>query len=252
VNTLAIIIYKMSNEQKSKKGKGKKNGNSSNRNNKGGADVSSVPVMQGERRITRLHHLVPDKVIVPLRYVYNGVITQAGFNTASKSFKMNSAFDIDPSVGSQAIPGFAEWAAFYQNYRVRRVKFKVEMLFRDNTGPLTGSMGVVCPAITPFSANTFTIANWEQAFSKICVLTSINGKPIVMRGNYGLHQLVGDPACYTDDDYAAATSTNPANLVFLHVGISTEPVSGVMTNGLGLRCEIYQDTEFYNRRVLAA
>jgi len=210
--------------------------------------VATIP--KAGSKIPRMSQVVPDKVIVPLKYIFNGILNNAAGMIASKSFKGNSAFDIDPAVGSQAIPGFAEWAAFFQNYRVRKVGYRAEFMTRDASIPYIGALAAVVPHITPFTANTFGVANYENARSKVVLLSAQNGKPIIMKGSFPLHEIVGDVACYTDDDYGSTTNTNPNNLVFLTVSYSTEPIATAIVAGMAMRLEIFQDCEFYNRRVL--
>jgi len=57
-------------------------------------------------------------------------------------FKINSAYDIDAAYGSVAVPGFAEYGAFFQNYRVISARVKLEAAV---SGMTTGSICEVSP-----------------------------------------------------------------------------------------------------------
>lgn len=56
-----------------------------------------------------------------------------GVGTA-KMLRLNAPYDVDPSLGSTAVPGFNEMAALYYSYRVHKVSVDCNMSFYGSTG----------------------------------------------------------------------------------------------------------------------
>lgn len=63
---------------------------------------------------------------VPFKYVVQGVLNNAGGVRASNRYNTD-AYDIDPSLGSTAMPGFTEWATLYQRFRPLKVRYEFEV-----------------------------------------------------------------------------------------------------------------------------
>jgi len=67
--------------------------------------------------------MMPESWDATLKYaVLNTVTNVAGF-AASVRFGTN-AYDVDPALGSTAMAGFAEFAAFYKKFRTLKIRYK--------------------------------------------------------------------------------------------------------------------------------
>lgn len=67
--------------------------------------------------------VMPPEYDTVLRYTVQDVVTNAGGVRASIRFGTN-AYDVDPTLASTAMPGFAEFAQFYARFRTLAIKYK--------------------------------------------------------------------------------------------------------------------------------
>lgn len=67
--------------------------------------------------------VMPNQYDTKLKYMTNLVVTNVGAFLASSRYTTN-AYDVDPSVGSTAMPGFTEFAGFYARFRTLAIKYK--------------------------------------------------------------------------------------------------------------------------------
>lgn len=82
---------------------------------------------------------VPDAIECHLRFELNFQVANVGFLVSSNRYRSN-AYDVDPILASTAMPGFAEWATMYEQFRV--VGFRTEVTVCNNeTFPLTALHG---------------------------------------------------------------------------------------------------------------
>lgn len=71
----------------------------------------------GRVNIFGLPGFAPGRLRTHLRYCVYGAIKQAGFNYASIRFEPTYCYDVDPTLGSTAMPGFTELGGLYRFYR---------------------------------------------------------------------------------------------------------------------------------------
>lgn len=67
--------------------------------------------------------MMPSQYVTNLRYLIDTVVTGVGSTQANIQFR-TEAFDVDPTLGSTAMPGFTELAGIYQRYRALRMSYK--------------------------------------------------------------------------------------------------------------------------------
>jgi hypothetical protein len=67
--------------------------------------------------------IMPTQYNTRLVYLIDTVVTNVGNTQASIRYR-NEAFDVDPSLGSTAMPGFTEFAGFYQRFRTLGIGYK--------------------------------------------------------------------------------------------------------------------------------
>jgi len=137
-----------------------------------------------------------------------------------QTYKLNSAYDVDDSVGSTATAGFAEWAAFYAAYRVWSTSVKIEGVL---TGGTTGSMGIV--TLYPNATSVFLVGSGQTApmsVRKISRADAVNGGPnrISMVKRFDLPTVLRfTKSQYNNDqDFAASVTASPSRLVRFGVG----------------------------------
>lgn len=183
-------------------------------------------------------------------YLMGSVASAYDINT----YRINSAYDINASVGSTAIAGFVEWSNLYQVYRVLRNEVRIDFCNLDTT---TGQ-----PILCGFfpSTGSGTIASWSNVY-ELCsnprctnrLISSVGGMDrCTIRQKIDLGNLVGDRAKYlADDSYAAAINANPAILIngYVFIASGTDVAFGSLS-AVAARVTMTLTVMFYQRSVL--
>jgi len=93
--------------------------------------VSVIPLNLG---------LAPPRTRVWLGFSKTVLVTNVGLNTANIRLVPTNAYDVDPTIGSTAVPGFTEWGGLYRFYRVVASRIKVSFM---NNEAFPGTCGVI-------------------------------------------------------------------------------------------------------------
>jgi len=190
---------------------------------------------------------MPDRMRVKLSFNKLIRMNHAGFASIGTRFQWNSAYDIDPTVGSAAIPGYAEYSALYSYYRVMSTRATVRMVNYEgfdvfanlrltNTDPGTSSSNAVIDASLPHA---------KKALLKPCGFTTGVAMPNEKTLSIGISasRLLGDRAARTDAEYRAITAGNPTDLLW--VGLMLETGTGsLFANGVEVLWTIEIMVEF--------
>jgi hypothetical protein len=177
--------------------------------------------------------IVPDSLITNLKFIdsSHNVMNNTGLTYSTVRFRPSSAFDIDPVLGSTAIPGFNELSSFYGKYRVLSSKITVHFSNLEKN-PVNV---YIWPTNFDLGANyVFLAASMAAPFSKKGVISARTGNDHKVLSKYmRTADIFGTDEVLYDDDYSAVITTNPNNNWYWNVGIWS-PVaaleSGVMTN----------------------
>lgn len=82
----------------------------------------------------------PDRMFVKLMYVDVDTPTLSSGGTPTNiyynQYYANSLWDVNTVVGSTVVPGFSEWAKFYNRYRVYAYKVKYECVNNQTAAPV--------------------------------------------------------------------------------------------------------------------
>jgi len=194
-------------------------------------------------------HIIPDEVIVPLRYYWSTVVlNNTGQRTASHQFQVNGVFDIDASLGSTSAVGFQEWQTMFSRYRA--LKFSIKSAFVNADG--IPSFCAIALTNTSFATNAFNQSYWGDDYVRWCPLGQNTGVDAsVMKLTATAAQIVGDPSVTDDADYAALVSANPAKLIYAEIALDSGSAAFTMTSGCLVRFELTILTRFYQRIFLA-
>lgn len=186
---------------------------------------------------------MPARLRTTLRFDKVALMNNVGSNYANIRFEPTYAYDVDPTVGSTAMPGFTELAGVYRKYRV--IGFKASLKVSNaESFPLTLYAG---PTNSDPGANTINYNNYlpNKAIKKVVLsakggrdAASINDRVTV--ANFG-----GASNLSIEDGYSALTSTAtpPNNNVFYMIGMysSSNFVSGVWyTIDLDIELDFYE------------
>lgn len=152
----------------------------------------------------------------------------------------NSVYEPEVSGSTGITPGFSEWAAFYQNYRVTAYEYTVTAVNNEafpvffcivNTNIDPGTGGV--SSSNPLSQNTLLAAKGgmdRQTFEQYLTIFDV----------------VGEPEVKYDDTHAAAVTTNPVDLAYIGFNATA---SANITNGITLSIKISYHVTFYERKI---
>jgi hypothetical protein len=158
------------------------------------------------------------------KLVYEGmgqIVIPTTATYATRRWRPSAAFDIDPLIGSDAIPGFAELAALYGNYRV--TVSRAHMMITNPSTSLGVQLIVVPLSEDPgASPDGNTLNSWPDnpfAKSKLCGL--LGSPPCSITCEMTTEKLFGTNEVYTDDVYAASVATVPSRNWYWAVGVAT-------------------------------
>lgn len=184
----------------------------------------------------------PDTVITTLRYqdtIMNR--NNVGGLVASWRYRINSAFDPDPLLGTGALSGFAEWATIYTHYRITNFRYNIQIA-NNETFPL---MVACAPTLTDLGANTSNLDQVpELPYGKKSLLSAKGGADKTsIRGSISVAKLEGSTEPFTDSSFASVVTTNPVMVRFFNIGFtggSTPLVNGVFVSiRLSYRAQFY-------------
>ncbi len=165
-----------------------------------------------------LRAVAPDAIRVPLCYFANIALAGAVV-TANNIFNLNSLFDPDRTGVGHQCSGFDQWSAFYNRYRVDKVRVDLEFV-NNSAGSVTEVL--ICPSndATAITTQAGLQAGSENPMSVTHILPIVGGMNYrrVVR-TYSLNQIAGvTPAKYQSDDaYQAVYNANPTETIVLHV-----------------------------------
>lgn len=160
----------------------------------------------------------------------------------------SSAYDPDPAALTGSIPGFAELANLYSLYQVKSMKAEIEVSNQNTEAVIITSW----PSNVLQNTNSLTqaeIAEYSgniRSVSKVCASTNGMNKCTLNVLASGL-QLIG-PKFNTDLDYSASTSSNPAEMFFINVGMLNP--YGNFTYAMLVRAKLIFEVEFFRLRQL--
>jgi hypothetical protein len=204
---------------------------------------------KGMSNIVYFKDIVPPSLVTKLKYIVSRILNNAGFNTASIQLNANGVFDVDPSLASTAVPGFAEYATLYNKYRVKKVRSTCTFVNRE-AFPVIINLGFDRDF---YSANSKTQASFESENQKTMILpANQSGSPITLRMVRTDAQMIGDLEAEGSANWANFVTGNPASLFFTSIAASVANLGAVFVLGLVVRWEVEFDVEFYDAKHLVA
>jgi len=239
---------------KSRRLKGKKRNPRGGRGRKGKGNLS----LQEAARISSpwggINYIVPRGMVLPdtltTTLFYDDLSisrTNAGILFSGWRYRMNSAFDPDPLLGSGAIPGFTELGTLYNAYRVINFDWQVEIANRDTFPIVTYCVPLATdPGANPSTSQTLA----ANSFGKTQMCSATGGMDrCTFRGTLNLAHFYGNAGFYFDDNYNSGTSTSPAALLFFLIGTETP---AVIVNGVTAKVRLGYTIQFNRRTNLTA
>lgn len=167
---------------------------------------------RGNKRssVSRLKYLIPDRLFVKLRYRQRITLASTTGATAFNIFRGNSPYDADESGTGAQPPGFDNYAAMYERYRVMGSKIAVTFCSVQTTAPTqTYEVGILARPDNTAPATMDAVAG--NPYASLGLLTPGNGK--VRKKMYmSTAKILGltKQAVKANENLSSAVTTNPA------------------------------------------
>lgn len=187
----------------------------------------------------------PNEYTTDLVYVVTFSMNAAGTANANTQFSSN-AFDVDPTVGGHAMPGFTPYAVLYSRFRTLKMAYEVE--FANNEAfNLVALSGFSNSAAAVIDLENTGNALWKSKM--MGPLTGINR--CQMKDSRTIVEISGTKQALYDDVFTGSTtsSTLPAaGTATVYFGIQTP--TGVLVSGCSVRAKITLTVQFYKRNTI--
>jgi len=195
-----------------------------------------------------LRDVCPDKICVPLNYFHD--LALGGAVSVENLYNLNSLFDPDRTGVGHQPSGFDQWSAFYNRYRVDRVRVQLDFVNNSSTS-VTSLLALPNNDATAINTVATLQAGCEAPFAWSRAIATNAGMNVCRYvRSFNLNQIVGVTAAKyeADDSYQAVTSASPTEMIALHVVAQD---FGFSTNvNILARVKITYFTTFYDRNQL--
>jgi hypothetical protein len=197
----------------------------------------------------------PDKMTVRLKYTASTLINipvATGYNFLY--YTPTSAYDVDPTVGSTAMPGFSEMATFYSTYRVVKSGLKVDAILPSTDGiPGNSCIMVIVPLNASPTASTYlNVVGWRGNTYSQSRLLPITANPVRLAASMTTEKIYGSRAIYYDDNFASPVTTVPNNNWYWGIGFTSDALPPLATFDVSVYVQVDADVEFFARKRLNA
>lgn len=166
-------------------------------------------------------------------------------------YKLNSAYDVNSSLATSAMPGYGLWTSAYLKYRVRAAKIKVEAI-NPSTDPMF--IGIV------ISKTNYSFASWAQimetasntagSLQKTMTPTGGSADKVYLK-KYVHFKNYTDPNSINDDEWIGTYNSDPTQLIYGYVYVATMTSSNTPAFIFGqTRIKLY--CEFFDPQLLNA
>jgi hypothetical protein len=194
---------------------------------------------------------LPDRIAVRLSYKgFTSFVISTGQAHFARRWQPSAAYDIDPILGSTSTVGYAEWAAFYSNYRVNSSTLVARFA---NTAD-TPCQGIIIPLnADPGSSPSLAVVNeWQNNPYGVVKLIPSTGAPCVTcQRTMSTEKIYGSKMVWFDDNFASLTNNTPVNNWYWGVGVVT-PGTQPSNYTVYVEVDITIDVEFYTRKILTS
>jgi len=195
--------------------------------------------------------IISDRIYTKLTFGgFANLTIAAATAVIARRYTPSAAYDVDPLVGSTAMPGFAEFAALYNLYRVTTSRITVEFANQSTSAikvcviPLNSD-----PGSAPSSA---VVDFWMlNPYSKVKVLSPVGSPTEAIRSSMSTEKIFGSKAVYFDDTFAAQVTGIPNNNWFWAIGLQS-PVVAAGNLLIAVNIVIDIGLEFYERKYVQA
>jgi hypothetical protein len=212
------------------------------------------PLKQNTSRklvLNSVGEFAPPSLRVPLVYTDLTTIQTQNGQSQTNWYYGTSAYDVNPLIGTTAMPGYLELAALYNQYRVHSIHLKFEGS-NMHTSPVVLSIWPSFEVQTHNALTNINIIEYGGAYKGIRQVISPSGgmDRISCHKKYTLTELVVNHSWLGDSNYTATVTSNPTTMWNVNMGIAAT-VGTLTTNG-GIQgiFSVALDVEFFDRKTL--
>lgn len=180
-----------------------------------------------------------------LRFSKTVTFSNATLFTANIYFVPTFLYDVDPTIGSTAVPGFVEYAALYRQYVV--IASSIRVRFMNNEA--FPQLAFVIPLNGPPGANQSLSTTFTQLAQRVCesaALGALTGNGMCAIEHSwstsqfgGAHDVRGDPSYF-----GSTAGGSPTNNWYWNIGVTSGlagTVAGVLTHiDIEITCEFFE------------
>jgi len=214
---------------------------------RGSARKQNAGITSPERGSGLVMYSSPRAVMPPqyntrLKYIIDTVVTNVAATQASVRYRTD-AFDVDPTLGSTAMPGFTELAGLYARFRTTRLSYKFSVANQE-----AFTMAILHGfSRTSIASGSLNLQYAGNPLFRTSMLGPATGKGTgIYRGSSSIVGIYGTRQPMFDDIFTGSTtsSTLSANgTAYCYLGIIS-PVA-LTALGVNLVAEITLDVQFY-------
>jgi len=167
-----------------------------------------------------------------------------------RDWRINSAYDPDPTLGGGSLTGFNQYAAMYNSYHVS--KFRYQYTVASNEPGIPVGFGFIFrdlnrPSLTYATYLECLSALEEAPSTGFQMVGETSGQSVYRSPWYKISpgDVVGKRPSYEfDDDYDAAVNTNPINPVWFSL-IALSTTGSNLSNGIIVALNMEFTVKFY-------
>lgn len=184
--------------------------------------------------------------------------TSGSTTVVYQKYNLNSPFDVNTALGSTAMPGYAEWAAIYDQYMVTYCKITATFALDNGTPPIY--VGVVFRPVYN-ETNWSSWKNWMELAGnplphKRKLMSCAGGNKAVCTVSVGcpLWRLIGNKQEYFGSgSWTQVTTANPSRIIegFVYA-LSANGATYTSTILVPINVKVDMWIKFYNKKTLVA
>lgn len=194
-----------------------------------------------ETVVTPFNMPIPSRMRAHLRLYARQPLKNVGANASNVRFIPTYCYDIDPTLGSTAMPFFQELGTLYRLYRLISSTVKVSF---ENLESFPGAI-CICPVNFDPGSNTASFANYfSSKVSKVGAVGSVTGASVKqLKAHRTTDLFAGAKWNRMPDNYTGSVSGgSPSNNWYWFIGCST---SSAQVNGMIADVWVDCEVEFW-------
>jgi len=198
--------------------------------------------------------VTPTRIERSLYYIDENLVrTNAGSQYLVYDLKVNDLFDPDPLILSGSVSGFSEYMAFYDLYRVLKVKLDLEISNNEDFSILWGVVFSTAALAGIAGSKIIALSYLENGLTSGAKILAAKGGSD--RGKFTAElpvwKILGNKKEYMADiSYTGFGSASPGSILYMSL-IVVSATNTNLTNGVSTFLKLGMHSEFFSRKPLS-